>query len=167
VTQGGDNSGSAYRDLSGGEIQTLKQLQNYSGIRILREHRNLVRLVSKVRRRLEEVVDAAQPGWLPNQDFSFAYATTVTGGARLCDSYYKREKTSPLGALPDGQLNAALKQAAGLVLDEIPFEELEAVYRRRRFVLRNGETTPPKDERRRRAGRLPGAVIDVESQGDE
>jgi hypothetical protein len=137
--------------LSGGEKRMLKAMESWSKARIVKEHRLLVRLVSKVRRRLEQVVDDAPRGWVPDHDFSVAYAATVGGGARLVDSYYKKEKSSEQYGMTDEELNKRIKRDFVEMLEEAPLEDLEKIVSRKRMELRQGK--PMK---------LP-SVIDVEA----
>jgi len=145
-------TGSAFSDLSPGEQRMLRAMESWSKARIVKEHRLLVRLVSKVRRRLEQVVDDAPRGWMPDADFTSAYAATVGGGARLCESYYRREKTGDVAGLSDDDLEKRIKRDFVGMLEEATLEDLELIVRRKRMELRQGKPL-----------KLP-AVIDVEGQ---
>lgn len=129
----------------------VKAMSSWSSTRILREHRHLVRLVSKVRKRLEQVVDDAPRGWVPEHDFAVCFAAVVGGGARLCDSYYKREKANQFAGLTDEQLESKIKRDLRIMLEEADLDELETIVRRKRMELRQGKAKLPA-----------GAVIDVE-----
>lgn len=121
----------------------VKAMSSWSSTRILREHRHLVRLVSKVRKRLEAVVDDAPRGWVPDHDFSVCFAAVVGGGARLCDSYYKREKANQFAGMTDEELERKIKQDMRTLLDEAPLDELETIVRRKRMELRKGRMELP------------------------
>ncbi len=129
----------------------LRAMESWSKARIVKEHRLLVRLVSKVRRRLEQVVDDAPRGWMPDADFTSAYAATIGGGARLVDSYYRKEKESTIHGMSDEVLEKRIKKDFVEMLEEAPLEDLEKIVTRKRMELRQGK--PMK---------LP-AVIEVES----
>lgn len=131
----------------------LRAMESWSKARIVKEHRLLVRLVSKVRRRLEQVVDDAKRGWVPDHDFSVAYAATVGGGARLVDSYYKKEQKSEAHGLSDEDLRKGIRKDFVELMEEASLEDLETIVRRKRNELRQGK--PMK---------LPANVIDVEGQ---
>jgi hypothetical protein len=117
----------------------LRAMESWSKARIVKEHRLLVRLVSKVRRRLEQVVDDAPRGWVPEHDFSVAYAATIGGGARLVDSYYRKEKTSEVHGIPDDELEKRIRKDFREMLEEAPLEDLEMIVKRKRNELRQGK----------------------------
>lgn len=117
----------------------LRAMESWSKARIVKEHRLLVRLVSKVRRRLEQVVDDAPRGWIPDHDFSVAYAATVGGGARLVDSYYRKEKSSEVHGISDDDLEIRIKKDFVSMLEEAPLDDLERIVRRKRAELRQGK----------------------------
>ena len=117
----------------------LRAMESWSKARIVKEHRLLVRLVSKVRRRLEQVVDDAPRGWIPDHDFSVAYAATVGGGARLVDSYYRKEKSSEVHGISDDDLEIRIKKDFVNMLEEAPLDDLERIVRRKRAELRQGK----------------------------
>jgi hypothetical protein len=116
----------------------VKAMSSWSSTRILREHRHLVRLVSKVRKRLEQVVDDAPRGWVPEHDFAVCFAAVVGGGARLCDSYYKREQKNQHAGLTDEELEKKIQRDLRIMLEEAPLDELETIVRRKRMELRKG-----------------------------
>lgn len=150
MTQPSETSDSAFQDLSPSEARMIKAMSSWSSTRILREHRHLVRLVSKVRRRLEQVVDDAPRGWVPEHDFAVCFAAVVGGGARLCDSYYKREKANQHAGLTDEELEIKIRRDLRIMLEEAPLDELETIVRRKRAELRQTKAAL-------------GPVIDVEA----
>jgi hypothetical protein len=139
VAQHSENTESAFQDLSPSEAKVVKAMASWSRTRILREHRYLVRLVSKVRKRLEQAVDDKPRGWVPDHDFSVCFAAVVGGGARLVDSYYKQEKSNPLAKLPEEALHTNIRHDLRILLEEADLSELETIVRRKRAELRQGK----------------------------
>lgn len=125
--------------MSLGEQRMLRAMESWSKARIVKEHRLLVRLVSKVRRRLEYVVDKAQEGWMPDSDFTMAFTAVVGGGARLVSSYYQREKQGDLAGLSDEQLSKRIERDFIEMLEEMPVEELRLYLRRKEMEMRQSK----------------------------
>lgn len=117
----------------------LRSMESWSSARIVKEHRLLVRLVSKVRRKLEQVVDDAPRGWVPDGDFASAYAATIGGGARLCDSYYRKEAKGDKEGMTDEDLARRIRRDFVEMMEEASLEDLEAIVRRKRAALRQGK----------------------------
>jgi hypothetical protein len=125
--------------LSLGEQRLLRAMESWSKARIVKEHRLLVRLVSKVRRRLEKVVDDAPLGWMPDGDFTMAFTAVVGGGARLVSSYYQREKQGDLAGISDEMLDKRIAKDFMEMLEEAKLEDLRLIVRRKEAELRHAK----------------------------
>jgi hypothetical protein len=138
-----------YESLSVDEMKKVADLTKWSGTAIVAEHRALLRLVGKVRTKLERHVDKHMDDddWMPGLDFTAAYRSTVDGGARLIESWYKREKQNSSMALTDEQLDIELNKAALALFEQIPLDEAERSIKRRRYIEERGEERQPRGER--------------------
>lgn len=145
----------AYDGLSTEEIKVLQSLSKWSGTQIVNEHRNIVRLVGKVRMRLEAYVDRIAPesDWIPPMEWTAAFSTVVNGGSKLISEWYKREKSNAAMGLTDEQLEIELQKAAMALFEQIPLEDAKRSIRRREYVEERGEQRPPKGERFTQDGR--------------
>lgn len=76
---------------------------------------------------------------MPDHDFSVAYAATVGGGARLVDSYYKKESKSDAHGLSQDELERKIRHDFVEMMEEASLEDLEAIVRRKRAALRQGK----------------------------
>lgn len=135
--------------LSSEEMHQVQELTKWSGAAIVREHRSLLRLVGKVRTKLERTVDAnmADDDWTPTMEWIALYRTTVDGGAKLVESWYRREQKNSNMALTDEQLEIEIQKAAVALFEKIPLDDAERSIARRRYIETRGEERPPKGER--------------------
>jgi hypothetical protein len=149
-----------YDGLSGDEVKSFQDFTKWSGARVADCHQSLIRLVDKVRGRLEAYVDRqdGNPDWIPSMDWTLCYKTTVDGGAKLIAEYYRRQAKNPAMGLTDEQLEQELQKAALALVDSLPLDEMERLVRRRRYVDAHGEERKPPGQR---PGRPPKRLMDV------
>jgi hypothetical protein len=153
-----------YDGLSSDEVKSFQDFTKWSGARVADCHQSLIRLVDKVRAKLEAHVDrhTGDGDWIPSMDWSLCYRTTLDGGAKLIAEYYRRQAKNPAMGLTDEQLEQELQKAALALVDSLPLDEMERLVRRRRYVDVHGEQAKPPGQRAGRPPKRLAGVLDVE-----